>query len=103
MQPLCRPLCRPCANSWGHFGKSARRKQARYKPARKKLKNVLDLQAAETAARKSLTEFSDMLHDFHWHFQAVQWQNQAYDKALHNLGEDEVLWHFDFKQNVSIP
>lgn len=44
-----------------------------------------------------------MLEEFHWHFQAVQWQNQAYEDALHNLGQDEVLWHFDFKQNVSIP
>ena len=44
-----------------------------------------------------------MLEDFHWHFQAVQWQNLSYEDALANLGQDEVFWHFDFKQNVSIP
>ena len=43
------------------------------------------------------------LEPYHWHFHAVATQREYYEELLEQLPAGEVLWHFDFKQNVGIP
>ena len=80
----------------------------RYKKERKKAQGTMrasryqEFLNAESSGAALLRRSLGELEPFHWHSYAAQEQRAYYENLFENFPENEVLWHFDFKQNIVI-
>ena len=86
-----------CAQTLEHLRYRVERKRALNRDA---LDNLFK---SEVMVINSLRDLLKELEPFHWHFQATHRQQACYDELLEAFPEGTVMWHFDFKQNVSVP
>ena len=57
---------------------------------------------AVVSARRRRQTILDEFEPFHWRFSTVQRQHAVYEIRFEDLLADQVIFHFDYKQNISV-